>query len=284
MAAPGPVAPFWFRRLRRVRPGVQQRPLVLIHGMSSGPGAWDPVLPLLAETRVVHVVTLPGHRGGAPIEDPARFTSTDYVDAVEAELDERGIDQADLVGNSLGGWVALQLAGRGRAASVVCLAPAGGWVTGGSFDRFLGTQFAVAFRTCRRMLTPRGQRLLQHPAMRRVLLFGMVARPERVGHQQYREIVKDIAGCKALEVSILRPSARDLSEVPRLEVPVLIAWSDRDRILVSSTSRRRLEQQVGDPEVILLPDVGHVPMSDAPETIAALVLEFSGRSVAAEPA
>ena len=36
--------------------------------------------------------------------------------------------RAHLVGNSLGGYVALRLAQRGRAASVVALAPAGGWV------------------------------------------------------------------------------------------------------------------------------------------------------------
>ena len=51
-------------------------------------------------------------------------------DALERALDEAGIRTAHLVGNSLGGYVALQLAARGRARSVVALAPAGGWAVG----------------------------------------------------------------------------------------------------------------------------------------------------------
>lgn len=248
--------------------------MVLIHGMSSGPSAWDPVLPLLAEKRNVHVVTLPGHRGGQVLVDPESFSSQVYVDAVEDELDRLGIDEADLVGNSLGGWVALQLAGRGRAASVVCLAPAGGWVAGGTYDRFLAAQFAFAYRTCVRLTSPRRLRLLNRPSVRRALLFAMVSRPENVTDSSYLAIVEDIAGCQALRYSIRSVAARDLSSAPPATCPVLIAWSAQDRILISGSSRRRLERQVGAPKVVRLPGVGHVPMSDSPELVASTILEF----------
>ena len=49
------------------------------------------------------------------------------ADAVERALDEAGFERAHIAGNSLGGYVALQLAARGRAETVVALAPAGGW-------------------------------------------------------------------------------------------------------------------------------------------------------------
>lgn len=260
-------------------------PLVLIHGMSSGPAAWDPVLPLLVVSREVVVITLPGHRGGAPLTAPETFRSSQYVDAVEAELDRLGIDQADLVGNSLGGWVALQLAGRGRASSVVCLAPAGGWAAGGAFDRFIAQQFGLAYRTCVRLTTPQRRKVLDRPALRRALLFGTVARPERVTTAAYVAMVEDIAGCEALRISIGRPAARDVSRVPRAHCPVLIAWSEHDRILISRASRRRLVEQVGFPDVVRLPGVGHVPMSDDPELVASTVLEFTARArVLEEPA
>ena len=45
-------------------------------------------------------------------------------------MDEAGFETAHIVGNSLGGYLALQLAARGRAESVVALAPAGGWAAG----------------------------------------------------------------------------------------------------------------------------------------------------------
>ena len=272
---PGSGLPFSFRRLRAVRTSVpEKRPLVLIHGMSAGPEAWDPVVPLLAATRTVHLVTLPGHRGGAPIVDPDTFRSSQYVDAVEAQLDELGLETADLVGNSLGGWIALQLAGRGRATSVVCLSPAGGWPLGGSFDRFLARQFSFAYRLARRMTTQPSGRLLRAPAIRRGLLFGMVARPENVSDEAYLETVASIAACDALKFSIAGPAARDVHWVPRATCPVLIAWGGQDRILIPRRSRRRLAAQVGDPTVVVLPHVGHVPMSDSPELVASTILGF----------
>jgi pimeloyl-ACP methyl ester carboxylesterase len=272
----GPRSPFSFRRLRAVRPsgGAAEVPLVLIHGMSASPSAWDPVVPLLAETRTVHTVALPGHRGGVPIRGSQRFTSMDYVDAVEAELDRLGIESADLVGNSLGGWIALQLAARGRAESVVCLAPAGGWSAGGLFDRYLATQFGLAFAVTGR-LRSRGRRTLLRPAVKRALLSGMFARPDQIDERTYLGIVDDIADCQALRRSLGDSAARDVSFTPRLTCPVLIAWSDRDRILISRASRRNLERQVGNPRVIHLPDVGHVPMQDSPELVAFTILDFT---------
>jgi pimeloyl-ACP methyl ester carboxylesterase len=63
------------------------------------------------------------------------------VDAVERDLDAAGFDTAHVVGNSLGGWIAFDLATRGRARSVVALAPAGGWEQGSRAERRLRTLF-----------------------------------------------------------------------------------------------------------------------------------------------
>jgi pimeloyl-ACP methyl ester carboxylesterase len=250
-------------------------PLVLVHGMSSSARAWDPLLPYLRATREVHAVALPGHRGGEPI-DPRRPISTlDYVNAVERQLNDLGVTEAHLVGNSLGGWVALQLAGRGRARSVVGLAPAGGWAAAGAFDRFLAAQFSVAYWASRRLTAPGGGRLRNDPRVRRALLRGMVAKPDRVGDEQFEDLLLDIAQCDALRRSISRPESRNVASVPRIECPVLIAWSDCDRILVSRRSRRRLVAQVGRPEVQILPGVGHVPMGDDPALVSGVILKFA---------
>src|SRR6185312_2220378 len=97
-------------------------PLVLLHGFLDTWRTWELVLPALERHHEVIAPALPGHAGGPPLAP-----DDDLIDAVERVLDEAGAGEAHLVGNSLGGWVALQLAARGRARSVVALAPGGGW-------------------------------------------------------------------------------------------------------------------------------------------------------------
>ena len=103
-------------------------PLVAIHGIADTWRTWELVLPALERFHDVLAVTLPGHAGGPLIDRPV--DSALLADGVEWAMDEAGIADAHLVGNSLGGFVALTLAARGRARSVVALAPAGGWTPG----------------------------------------------------------------------------------------------------------------------------------------------------------
>ena len=71
------------------------------------------------------------------------------VDAVERAMDEAGFETAHVAGNSLGGFVALQLAARGRARSVVALAPAGGWAADDDSYRETARQFFTAMQELR---------------------------------------------------------------------------------------------------------------------------------------
>ena len=83
------------------------------------------MLPALERPHEVLAPTLVGHAAGPPIE--GGISDAVLADAVEAAMDEAGFATAHIAGNSLGGYVSLQLAARGRAESVVALAPAGGW-------------------------------------------------------------------------------------------------------------------------------------------------------------
>jgi pimeloyl-ACP methyl ester carboxylesterase len=85
--------------------------LVLLHGFADAPTTWDRIRPLLGDD-VLAPPLPPGRNAG------------EVIDALDERLPDGLLD---LVGNSLGGWVALKLAERGRARSVVAFAPAGGW-------------------------------------------------------------------------------------------------------------------------------------------------------------
>src|SRR3954462_4485039 len=104
-------------------------PLVLLHGFTDTWRTWELVLPRLERHHDVLAPTLPGHAGGPRLDGgPGRESL--LADAAGGFMDDAGFETAHIVGNSMGGFVALQLAARGRARSVVALAPGGGWARG----------------------------------------------------------------------------------------------------------------------------------------------------------
>ena len=114
-------------------------PLVLLHGVLRSERSWSHVVPLLATRHDVIVPTALGHNGGHPvterpasmehiIDDAERPASMEHIiDDAERLLDELGLEQAHLAGSSMGGWMAIEPARRGRARSVCALSPAGVW-------------------------------------------------------------------------------------------------------------------------------------------------------------
>jgi pimeloyl-ACP methyl ester carboxylesterase len=249
-------------------------PLVLLHGMASRPRAWDPLLPDLDRDRRVHALTLPGHVGGRRLSRPWDLRIEDYLDDLERQLDELGIAQADLVGNSLGGYLALRLAARGRARRVVCLAPAGGWRPGGLFDLYLTVAFAFGFAACWLFTRPLVRWALLVNPVRWLLLSGMSARPHRLSLRYGRGLIEAIAGCAALPAALFRPDARRLTAPGPVPAEVLVAWSGEDRLLRSQRSRRAFAGWLCQATVTTLPGVGHVPMGDDPKLVAETVRQF----------
>src|SRR5579862_5645053 len=104
-------------------------PLVLLHGLGGTWHIWRPVLQLLEAHHRVIAITLPGHWGGPRLPEGAEPSIRVLADTLLVELRRRGVIQAHLAGNSLGGWLSLELLRRGFAISVTALSPAGGWST-----------------------------------------------------------------------------------------------------------------------------------------------------------
>ena len=101
-------------------------PLVLLHGIVADHRVWRPVVPELARERRIMAVDLPGF--GASASAGPGFVLPDVAGAILAGLGEQGLTAPfDLVGHSLGGGVALQLAAQAPAQvrSLVLVAPAG---------------------------------------------------------------------------------------------------------------------------------------------------------------
>src|SRR4051794_17012519 len=96
-------------------------PYLLIHGLGGEACVWEPVLGALEQHHEVIAIDLPGF--GRPPALPPEIVPTPHAlaAAVATFLDELGLDTVHVAGNSLGGWIALELAAAGRARSVVGL-------------------------------------------------------------------------------------------------------------------------------------------------------------------
>src|SRR5215211_3464868 len=105
--------------------GGSGEPLVLLHGIGHTWRGWKPMLPPLEESFDVLAVDLPGFGHSPPLPPGLDSTPEALADAVERVMDEAGFETAHLSGNSLGGWVAPELARRGRARTCVPISPAG---------------------------------------------------------------------------------------------------------------------------------------------------------------
>ena len=237
---------------------------------------WDPVLPQLCEHHDVLAPTLAGHHGGDPLADGVEPTVAALADVVERQMDQAGFQTAHLAGNSLGGWIALELARRGRARSVVALAPGGGWQRGPE-ERRLKRHFTIAYRATS-ILEPSIERLVRRPRIRKFLLRDLVEHGERIKPAAAADIMHGALNCsiywEAIAV-IMRDGPPDwLAEV---EAPVLIAWPEKDRIVPLESCSQGFRAIAG-AEWTTLPGVGHVPMSDDPPLIARTILDFARKT------
>jgi pimeloyl-ACP methyl ester carboxylesterase len=261
-----------------VHRGGSGEPLVLIHGFSGTRQLWNPVLAVLERDHDVLAVGLAGHVGGPELAPGTEVSVTALIDAVERDMDEAGFESAHLVGNSLGGWIALELAARGRARSVVGLSPAGGWEAGSRAERRLRGLFTRSHKLSKALL-PRMESLMRRPRLRRALLRQVVARGDRIPAAAAAQLIRDAVACPVyfdLMDAILRdgPPVR----LDGVTCSVLIAWGTRDRILPSRSYARRLRELVPAAEWVELRGLGHVPMSDDAELVARTISDFTARA------
>lgn len=251
--------------------GGTREPLLLIHGLGGSGRVWDPVLPLLAGEREVLVLDMPGFGAAAPLPAEVEPTAANLAAALHAECEERGIERPHVAGNSLGGWVGLEMGRFGWAASVTAISPAGLWRAP------IGPRENDA-RALARRLRPLVAAGLRVPAVRRRALATFAAHPERIPADAGRELVLGWIDANGYDGAnrAMRTHIFDPAGYPE-EVPVTIAWGERDRLVGPPKPERR----PAGAHFLVLPAVGHTPTWDDPELIARTLLEGSAVSATA---
>ena len=255
---------------------MSREPLVLLHGVADTPRTWELIRPRLEQHHEVLAPTLLGHHGGPAYAGEA--TPAAIADQLEADLDAAGIDTAHIVGNSLGGAMALELAARGRARTVVALAPAGGWAEddpdrAGVVDFFRRSQELVA------KVAPHADAIAGTPEGRARALAFLVEHPDHVPAGLVAHQIAAAADCAIVMPLVERTFAEDWDALSGpVEVPVRIVWGTADKVLRWPTAAVRWRELLPGADWVEMEGVGHLPQLDDPPGTAELILSWCATS------
>lgn len=248
-------------------------PLLLIHGLFDLLETWERLMPLLSDRFKLCAVDLPGF-GKSRLPEEWGESLSGMIEAVVAFLDWKGIEKISMIGSSMGGGIALGIAGRypERIDRIVLLNPYGfpspPVAAEVARSRILGTLLPYllnkpVLKRCARALFSRS---LHDPRLLTDALVERVITPFATLRQR-RDLFRFLQGISTetmLEIDAL---------LPQIGQPVLILWGEKDRWLTIDHADR-LHQRLPNSRLILLPDCGHLPQMEKPKEVAGALSEF----------
>jgi len=243
--------------------------VLLVHPWAGSLRVWDAVAPALAAEHRVVRVDLPGH--GASDKPDVSYDIPRGARAVVAVLDALGIGRASLVGNSLGGGVALAVIGAHpeRVDRLVLIDALGGGPVPGLFGHFITTFFTAA--------------MFHGVDTGLITFFADTFVFERTGpwtdaflSQLLSERAGDGGwGFSRAVASYLR-NAVDFDATAWLEAvaaPTLVVWGDSD-LVIREGAGEHLAQLIPAASWVVLEDCGHMPEVDCPGALTPLLVDF----------
>jgi pimeloyl-ACP methyl ester carboxylesterase len=253
------------------------RPVVLLHGLGATNASMLPTMWDLASDYRVIAPDLPGH--GASSAPGLRYDARFFGEWLTGLLDELGVADAVLTGNSLGGRISLEiaLAHPDRVQALILLAPAV------AFRRL--RQFVPFVRVLRPELASLPLPMTQGVAERG--LRAMFAHPERLSPSAYHAAAGEfvrvyhdrahrVAFYSALRQIYLDDAFGDegfWARLPGLEPPALFVWGTRDRLVPAAFSRH-VDAALPTATTVVLDDCGHVPQFELPGRTNELIRAF----------
>ena len=230
---------------------------LVLHG-GGGPQTVTGFADLLAAERPTHVIT-PIHPGFGGTARPDGFTTIGHLARLYiALLDRLGLDDVTVVGNSIGGWIAAEMAllDTTRISSIKLVDAVGIEVPGHPVVDF----FALTFPEI-------AQRSYYEPGK-------FLIDPGTMTPQQQAVLAGNRAALAAYagETSMMDPTLRE--RLSTVDVPVRVSWGDHDRI-ADPDYGRAYAGAIPNAEFVLLSETGHLPQLEAPKRLIPAVWDFA---------
>lgn len=257
-------------------------PLLLIHGLFDLLKTWERLTPHLSNQFKLCAIDLPGF-GKSRLPEKWEESLSGMMEAVVSFLDWKRIEKTSIIGSSMGGGIALGIAGRHpeRVGRIVLINPYG----------FPSPPVAVEVARSRilGMLLPY---LLNKPVLRRcarALFSRSLHDPRLVTDALIERVITPFATVRRRRdlfrflQGISTETMREIDALlPRIQHPVLILWGENDRWLTIDHAHR-LSQRLPNSRLTLLPDCGHLPQLDKPKEVAEAIADFMDRFDLSDP-
>jgi pimeloyl-ACP methyl ester carboxylesterase len=265
--------------LRDVGPRGDPAPLLLLHGTGASLHTWEGWTAVLARSRRVISVDLPGFGLTGPFTGaPGGYAADDYRGDTYARfvldlMDTLRVPRAVIVGNSLGGEIAWRTAALApqRVDRLVLLDATGYAFAPGSVP--LGFQVAAL-----PVLGRIGEHLLPRALVAQSVqsVYGDPSRLTDPVIDRYFELTLRDGNRRALGLRMQQlEMGAHADRLKALTQPTLVLWGGRDR-LVPPDNAKRFAADIPGARVVVFDDLGHVPQEEDPARTVRPVLEFLG--------
>jgi pimeloyl-ACP methyl ester carboxylesterase len=260
----------------------EKDPVLLVHGLGGQWQNWLENIPRLAQDRRVVAMDLPGF--GLTPEPPEgdEVSITRYGRYVNSLADALGLGEVELVGNSMGGYIAAEVAIQfpERVKRLVLVSAAGI-----SSAETLPAPILTFGRVATALATnsvARHRALASRPITRHVSL-ALVARHPRLlkADLAYEGFFKG-AGKPGFDDALRASLDYDFRDrLGDVKVPTLIVWGEKDSI-IPTRDADEFERLIEDSRKVVMKDCGHIPMAERPRPFNDLLVEFLDESGRAE--
>jgi len=252
--------------------------VVFIHGLGGCWQNWLEQLPRVAQERRAIAMDLPGFSRSRMPEDEVSITN--YARTVNDLCDHLGLDRVELVGNSMGGFIALEIGIRHpeRVDSITVVSAAG--ISTTNLEVKPVVTFARATAAITNFFIARAEEFVKRPRMRHLMMSYVFRHPTLIKSDLAFEIMRG-SGSDGFIPALQALAEYDYSDrLPEVKVETLLVWGDEDN-LVPVEDAAKYEELIPKAKKVILEDTGHCSMIERPQTFNDLLMTFLDGGLAA---